>query len=302
MFSRGLCRRHRDRNVMNANSSDWPAAAPGQVSYDPLAFYDDPYPVYRRLRDSAPVYRDERWGLWVLSRHADVVAAARDWRTFMSGRGVDVDRGDFTHGSGDLLSMDPPRHDQLRKVLHNSFTPRAIRQLEAAIATEVARLLDPLIERGAGAFAREFAHRLPFAVICGLWGLPADEQQLIEGWFSRMVVRRPGQLAVPDDVWIAADELRGYLDEALRARRRRPREDLLGTIAAAVGDGRMAAEEVVGMTRILLIAGIHTTEVLIANAALLLADRPDDRWTLAADPSRIPRAIEELLRYDSPVQ
>ena len=276
---------------------------PLDVAYDPLAFYDDPYPLYRQLRDSAPVYHNEQWGLWVLSRQADVQAAARDWHTFTSARGVDVDSGgDFSHGPGDLLSMDPPRHDELRKILHRTFTPHAVKQLEATIAAEVKQLLDPLIARGGGDFAREFAHSLPFSVICGLWGLPRDERQLIEGWFDRMLVREPGQISVPEDVWIARDEMRTCVDDAVRERRMHPREDLLSTIARAISDGRMTEDEVVGMIRILLIAGIHTTEVLIANSLLLLADTPTARRALAEDPTRIPVAIEELLRFESPVQ
>jgi cytochrome P450 len=276
---------------------------PLEITYDPLEFYDDPYPLYRRLRDSAPVYHSEKWRLWVLSRYADVQAAARDWHTFTSARGVDLDSdGDFSHGPGDLLSMDPPRHDELRKVLHRSFSANAAKQLETMIASEVEQLLDPLIARGHGDFAREFARSLPFSVICGLWGLPRDDHQLVEGWFERMLVREPGQMSVPEDVWIAREEMRAYLVNAVRERRLRPQDDLLSTIAAAVSDGRMTEDEVVGMTRILLIAGIHTTEVLIANSLLLLAEMPAARRALAEDPQRIPIAIEELLRYEPPVQ
>ena len=169
--------------------------------YDPLTFYEDPYPVYRELRETAPVYYNEDRGLWVLSRYADVQAAARDWQTFTNARGVDIDEGDFTFGPGDLLHMDPPGHDELQKVLRETFTPRSVKALEPVIAAKVKELLDPLVARGHGYFAREFAHRLPFSVICELWGLPREDHQLIEDWFDRMVVREPGQMAIPTDVW-----------------------------------------------------------------------------------------------------
>jgi len=272
------------------------------VVYDPLRLYDDPYPVYRELRDTAPVYRNAERGLWVLSRYADVQAAAGDWRTFTNGRGVDVDVEDFTFGPGDLLDMDPPRHDELRKILRDTFTPKAVRALEPVVAAKVDELLDGLVERGRGDFASEFARRLPFTVICELWGIPREDHDLLEDWFVRMVERAPEEMAVQDDVWVAGEEMRAYIDAAVRDRERRPRGDLLSTIAAAVADGRMTAEEVVGMTRILLVAGIHTTETLIANSLHLLAPLPDERRALAQDPSLIPVAIEELLRYESPVQ
>ena len=270
--------------------------------YDPLMFYNDPYPIYRELRDAAPVYHCDRWNLWVLSRYADVLAAARDWKTFSSARGVDLDRGDFHHGPGDLLSMDPPRHDELRKILRGRFTARAIQELEPTITAEVERLLEPLLERGHGDFAGEFARKLPFAVICSLWGLPSADQPMIEGWFERMLVREPGQIAVPDDVSVAAQEMRAYISRAIELRRRHPGQDLLSEIGVAVSEGCMRAAEVAGMTRILLIAGVHTTEVLIANALLLLANMSAQRRALAELPSRLTPAVEELLRFEAPVQ
>jgi cytochrome P450 len=273
-----------------------------EVEYDPLKFYDDPYPMFRQLREMAPVYRNDERGLWVLSRYADVLAAARDWRTFVSSRGVDVDVEDYTLGPGDLLDMDPPRHDELRRVLRDTFTPPAVRALEPLIASKVDELLDPIIERGYGDLATEFAHRLPFFVVCELFGIPREDHGLFEDWFVRMVVRDPEEMAVQDDVWVAGEEMRIYIDEAVQERRGRPRGDLLSSVAKAISDGRMTAEEVVGMTRILLVAGVHTTETLIANSIHTLAPLPDERRALAEDPSRIPVAVEELLRYDSPVQ
>jgi cytochrome P450 len=272
------------------------------VHYDPLVFDDDPYPTYARLRDEAPVYYNADRDLWVLSRYHDVLAAGQDWQALSNARGVDLDIDDFSFGPGDLLDMDPPRHDQLRRVLRDTFTPKNVKALEPVITTMVDQLLDPLCERGYGDFAREFAHRLPFRVICALWGVPLADHSLIEDWFARMVTRDPGQVAVQNDVWVAGEEMRSYVSEAIAERRRRPRGDLLGVIAEAVADGRMSEAEIDGMTRILLVAGVHTTETLIANSLYLLASRPDERRELAEDPSLLPTAIEELLRYESPVQ
>ena len=273
-----------------------------RFTYDPLRFYEDPYPLYRHLRDHAPLYRNEERDLWVLSRYSDIQAVARDWQQFVSARGVDIDVDDYSLGPGDFLDMDPPRHDELRSVLHRDFTPRRIKSLELFVRTSVSQLLDVLVEEGGGDLAKQFAQRLPLTVICELWGVPRDDHQLIENWFVRMVERIPGEVAVQDDVWVAAEEMRSYIAAAIAERRRSPRDDLLGTMAQALNEGRMHTEEVDGMTRILLVAGIHTTSTFIANSLLLLAPLPDERRQMARKPASIPAAIEELLRYETPVQ
>jgi cytochrome P450 len=273
---------------------------PHEVEYDPLEYYEDPYPIYRQLRETAPVYHNAERGLWILSRYADVQAAARDHKTFISGRGADAEDG-LTLGPGDFLDMDPPRHDALRRILNDTFTPTALKALEPMIVAKVEELLDRLIDRGHGDFARDFARPLPLSIICELWGFPKQDHKMLENWFERMVERVSGE-AIQDDVRLAGEEMRAYIDEAVRERRNRSRGDLLSTMAQAVTDGRMTENEVAGMTRLLLVAGIHTTETLIANSLYLLASMPKERRALADDPSRIPVAIEELLRYESPVQ
>jgi cytochrome P450 len=272
------------------------------VDYDPIQFYEDPYPIYRHLRDDAPAYHNRARGVWVLSRYDDIQTAARDWRTLVNGRGVDVFVEDFSHGPGDFLDMDPPRHDQLRHILRHDFAPKRIKSLEPLIRGRVIELIESLLEQGGGDLAKQFAQRLPLTMIGELWGVPRADHHLLEDWFVRMVARVPGQLEMPEDVGVAAAEMKEYVTAALRERWKVPREDLLSTIAQAVEDGRMEEEEVDGMTRIVLIAGIHTTSTLIANSLLLLASLPDERRALASEPERIPVAIEELLRYESPVQ
>jgi cytochrome P450 len=270
--------------------------------YDPLSFYDDPYPLYQRLRDEAPLYRNEEREVWVLSRYGDVQAAARDWRGLISGRGVDIDVEDYSMGPGDVLNMDPPRHNELRRILHQDFTPKRIATLEPFVRSCVVQLLDVMVEEGRGDLAQQFAQRLPLTVICALWGLPPGDHKMIEDWFVRIVERIPGEVAVQKDVWTASEELRTYIAAAVDERRKTPREDLLSTVARALEDGRMDDEEVSGMTQILLVAGIHTTSTFIANSLLLLAPLPDERRALAESSELIPVAIEELLRYETPVQ
>jgi cytochrome P450 len=238
----------------------------------------------------------------VLSRFGDIQAVARDWEGFVSGHGVDIDVQDYSLGPGDFLDMDPPRHDALRRILHQDFTPGRIRSLEPFVRNAVVELLEVLVDEGRGDLAKDFAQRLPLTVICELWGIPRGDHQLIEDWFVRMVERIPGEVAVQEDVWTAAEEMRSYVAAAVSDRRKRPRDDLLSTMARALNHGRMRPHEVDGMTRVLLVAGIHTTSTFIANALLLLAPLPGERRELGKSPDLIPVAIEELLRYETPVQ
>jgi cytochrome P450 len=270
------------------------------LEYDPLSFYSDPYPIYRELRDTAPVFHNAARGAWVLSRHDDVQAAARDPQTFSSARGTDI--FDFSLGPGDFLDMDPPRHDELRRILRQDFLPKNLKLLEDCVRRTVNELLDVLIERGGGDFAREFAQRLPLRMICHIFGVPAEDHQLLEDWFLRIVEQAPDQAEVSGDSVRAGEEFVAYVEQALADRRTAPRPDVFGTMSAAVTEGRLPPDEVGGMVQLLLVAGIHTTSTLLTSALLLLEHRPADRHWLAETPDRLPDAIEELLRYESPVQ
>jgi cytochrome P450 len=272
------------------------------VEYDPLKFYDDPYPVYRALRDAEPVYHNDERGVWVLSRYSDVQDAARDPGTFSNSRGVDIDVEAFSFGPGDFLDLDPPRHDELRQIVRQDFLPKRIKLLEEPMRRTVDELIDALIQRGSGDFAQDFAQRLPLLMICDLLGVPREDYALMEDWLVRTVERVPDQVAIEDDFQKAGEEMYEYVAAAVADRARRPRDDMFTTLAGAVKDGRLAPEEIDGLTRVILIAGIHTTSTLISNSLLLLQPRPDDRRRLAAAPAAIPAAVEELLRYDSPIQ
>jgi cytochrome P450 len=270
------------------------------VRYDPFLFYEDPYPTFRQLRDDAPLYRNDERSIWVLSRFDDVQAAGRDWRTFSSAEGVDID--DSHLGPGSFLDADPPRHDELRRILHADFTPARMRLLEERIAARVDELLEPLIAAGGGDFAAEFALRLPVSVVAHLLGAPASDHANLERWYFGMLEREPGRTEVTEGAVSAAAEMRDYIMAAVDERLREPRADIFTTIAKAYVEGRLSADEVDGMCRLLLLAGIHTTASLIANTLIVLAQRAGDRADLARDPRSIPRAVEELLRYLSPVQ
>jgi cytochrome P450 len=268
--------------------------------YDPLVFYEDPYPIYRLLRDSGAVYQSEERGVWVLSRYREVQAAARDWQTYSNAEGVDID--DFRIGPGSFLELDPPRHDELRKLVQPSFAPARIKPLEEGVHRKVDELLTPLVESGGGDLSTDFARRLPLALICDLLGIPAADHDAIDEWFTGMMERVPGQVEAPAQAEEAASSLRAYIGEAVAERHRRPRDDLLTRLASAEAAGEVSPQEVGGMVVLLLIAGIHTTSSLIATSLLVLEPLAEKRALLRSEPERIPAAIEELLRYDAPIQ
>jgi cytochrome P450 len=281
------------------------SALPAPVGlYDPFvhAMVDDPYPIYRELRREHPVYHNEERGFWALSRFADVQETARNWRSFTSTAGSDIDIDPDFFGPGDFINSDPPRHTRMRGAVKEFFTLRQLRALEPVIAARVRALLDPLIARGGGEFVSELASRLPLSVICGLLGLPVDDPGRLMGMMHDVLERTPGSSEVPRRAIAAKRELEQYVLEVAARRRERPREDVLSAIVAAEQNGDLAPDEVTGMVLLLLLAGWETSSVLAANAVWLLARHPDQRTLLIEQPSRIPAAIEEMLRFESPAQ
>jgi cytochrome P450 len=272
-----------------------------ELRYDPYdpATIDDPYPVYRRLRDEAPLYRIERLGIFVLSRHADVRAALLDPATFSSAHGLflDQDPGAFLK---DVQQSDPPRHDRLRKLVLEAFTTRRVAALEPRLRAIVRRLLDPLVAQGGGDFTAELAWPFPATVICELLGVPHGDRERFRRWSYDLATgsrRRDGSNLT------AVGAIYAYFGELLAERRRRPANDLVSALLAARLDGEALGEkDLRAFCFLLVVAGHETTTNLLGNAFVQLALRPELRRRLAGDFSRIPDAIEEFLRFDGPVQ
>jgi cytochrome P450 len=272
------------------------------MNYDPsaLATQVDPYPAYRWLLEQAPVYENQSRGFHALSRFDDVQAAFRDWRTFSSAAGVTVD--DLLEITGpSFLTMDPPRHDLLREIVRDAFRPAAIAALEERVRFHAAVLLDQL--ESVSDLAAAFAGRLPVRVICELMGFPVGDELQLKQWSDLVLERVPGDNRAPAAAWEAASAMRSYFREQLDHRRRRPASDLVGLIAAARLDSApLPLEEQLGTCFLLFEAGNSTTKSLLANGSLLLAQHPAERDWLARNPGRAASAVEELLRFESPVQ
>ena len=278
------------------------------MEFDPFdpELHRDPYPVYRRLRDEFPVHFNARLRFFTLSRHADVLAALQASDLYISGKGVYVgvpefDDGKLTAEVPLLITLDRPRHTQMRALVSRAFTPRRIARLEPRIRAIARTLLDNVKGRGEFDLVREFSGPLPTIVIAELLGVPAEDQE----WFkekSTAVAQFDPTKPGPRDRGPAV-ELGLYLAKVLEQRRRAPRDDLLSALLAAEIDGqRLSDPELIGFGFLLLVAGNETTTNLISNAAILLDRHRDQRRLLLEDPARIPGAIEEFLRYDSPVQ
>ncbi|MGD9620688.1 MAG: cytochrome P450 [Mycolicibacterium sp.] len=279
-----------------------------KVRYDPFdaTILSDPYPTYRLLRDSAPVYRAEESHTWVLSRHADVQAAAVDHGTYSSVDGIfPTPPGSNFIGSflPMMIVMDPPRHDQLRALVSRAFTPRRVAGLHDVITQMAAELLGGFDEEsGSADFVTDFAAILPAAVIADLLGVPAEDRDLFRLWSSQLVQVdvNHGQTT---DALAAAASIYAYFTDFLAERRRSPRADLMSALVNATVDGiGLTDEEVLGFCALLLVAGYETTTNLLGNSAVVLAQNPQIRRRLGCDRTLLGPAVEELLRYDSPAQ
>jgi cytochrome P450 len=264
--------------------------------------------VYRRLRDEFPLHYEASRDFYTLSRYDDVLAALEDPATWCSRHGVAVGVNlppEAVREAPLLIMMDDPRHRQLRGLVSRAFTPRRVAELEPRIRKIAGVLLDSLVQSEAPDLVRDFAAPLPTIVIAELLGVPLADQR----WFKQKSTEiaqfdptRPAGVDPQDGIGPAM-ELGSYLARALDERRRAPRDDLLSALLEAQVDGQhLTPPELIGFAFLLLVAGNETTTNLISNAAILLDRYPGQRRLLIEDPGRIPAAVEEFLRYDSPVQ
>jgi cytochrome P450 len=300
------------RDVTTAGTTGAVDAAPvrergqaGEVVYDPFSTetHEDPYSTYAYLRAYAPVYYNEVRDLWAVSRYEDVCTVSRDWRSFTCSEGVDTDNTALMFGPGNMLDTDPPLHDLLRAVIKRDFVPRVLREaLEAPIRVEVERLVTRMKMEGVADAAQDLAWELPPFVVCRLLGLDDDHRPRLRRWLQDLMKRTAGRPEPPQAAVRVAAELKRYLLEEICSRLRTPRDDLLTTIAKAKVDGEPIGDMALGLTALLVVAAGETTAALLSNALYLLAKHPEQRAQLAADPGMIPNAVEEVLRFESPVQ
>ncbi|MQY03083.1 cytochrome P450 [Actinomadura macrotermitis] len=277
-------------------------------SYSPYdyAVHEDPYPIYARLREEAPLYRNEELDFWALSRHADVTRAFRDHETFSSANGVSLEPsawGPKAHRTMSFLALDPPRHTRMRALVSRGFTPRRVNELGDGIRALTRRHLEPLLDKGEGDFVAGFAGLLPMDVISQMMGVPEADRAEVRRLADLVVHREEGLNDVPPAGMEAALLLVGYYEEMLAERRRSPRDDLTSALLEAEVDGdRLADREIIAFLFLMVVAGNETTTKLLANALYWGSRNPAQLAAPLRDPARVDDWVEETLRYDTSSQ
>ena len=273
------------------------------VEFDPYDWkiHEDPYPVYRALRDEAPAYFNEERGFWALSRHADVVAAMRDPETFSSARGVQLE--DVSTAANEVMSflaLDPPRHDDLRSMIWRRFTRRAVSEMEAQVRGLCRRYIDLFVDRGECDLIQDFAGKVPMDVVCEMMGVPTDDRNQVRQWVDEVVHREEANSAVPPSAMMAGMNLLRYFTLHLQAHKRQPGEDDLTDTLVAIqaGGSKLTDMEIIAMHFLLAVAGNETTTKLVGNAVYWMSREPDQLATVRQDPTLVPQWVEETLRYD----
>jgi cytochrome P450 len=289
-----------------------PGTSPGtepEAYYDPYDFAidDDPYPVWKRLREERPLYYNERHDFYAVSRFADVERGLSDWKTYISGKGsvLEVIKSGMEIPPGSIIFEDPPEHDEHRALLSRVFRPRAIAELEPKVREFCARSLDPLVGTGGFDFIADLGAQMPMRTIGYLLGIPEEDQEAIRDAIDaglRLTEDGQAQLAAQDLSLAQGALFSDYVDW----RANNPSDDLMTELLQAEYEDasgtkrRLTREEVVGYVNLLAAAGNETTTRLIGWTGKVLAENPDQRAELTKDASLIPNAIEELLRYEAP--
>ena len=281
-----------------------------EVVFEPFSkeFFENPYEVYRRMRDEAPVYYDSKEDFYALTRHADVAAAFKNHETFSSTRGLDLATvRSNTPQVKSIIFMDPPEHRHMRSLLNKVFTPRAIEAQRALVTEQIDRFLaaaDP--ERFD--VVQDFAAVFPMEVITRMAGVPEENAQEVRRWMDETWHREPGNPEMSEEAMQAFMKIGMYYFNLVQERRAEHREDMItrlieAEIPRANGEiSRLDDLEIAGFVTLLNGAGTETVTKLIGNAIVVFAEHPEQWQMLLEDRSKIPRAVEELLRYVGPTQ
>lgn len=292
-----------DRNTVSATQ---------QVHFDPFSddFFVDPFPIYRRLRDHAPVYHNTEYNFWALSRYADVAPAMKDHETYSSARGVTLDHfidPDALLPRDVIIMMDPPQHTRMRSLVNKVFTPRAVARLEPLIRGIVADTVSKIDARSFDV-VDDFSAIFPVEVITTMLGVPPDGRQQIRHWLDLLLEREPGNISVTAAGREAAVAMWSYYYELVLQKRARPQDDMITSLTQVEverEDGSTTALndiEIAAFASLLGGAGAETVTKLVASAAVVFAEHRDQWHALRSDRALVPAAFEELLRYEGPSQ
>ncbi|MEO6793075.1 MAG: cytochrome P450 [Mycobacterium sp.] len=274
-------------------------------------FHEDPYPYYQRLRDEAPVYRNDELNFWALSRHTDVLAGFRNSESLSNANGVSLDpisRGPHASKVMSILAMDDPDHLRLRTLVSKGFTPRRIRELEAQVVALARRHLDDALADSSNGhcsfdFINDFAAKLPMDVISELMGVPEADRVRIRELADAVLHREDGVTDVPASAMQASVDLLTYYAQLIADFKKAPADNLTSALLQAEIDGdSLADDEIMAFLFLMVIAGNETTTKLLGSAVYWGNRNPAEMASVFADHTRIPLWAEETLRYDTPSQ
>jgi cytochrome P450 len=289
------------------------------LAFDPSdpAFLEDPYPALSRLRESAPVFYDETWQRWFVTRHEDVRACLRDqrlgrnFRHLMTPEEIGVSPLDprwqafWDSERWSLLWLEPPDHTRIRKLVAAAFTPRAVEALREPARTLAAELLEPLAARGQMELLYDYAQPYSISVICRMLGVPLDRHRDLLDWSHRMV--KMYEFEVPEENAVAANraaaEFQEYVRGLIAERRAQPQDDMVSALVQARVEGsQLSDDEIVSTVIVLLNAGHEASVNTLGNGMLAFARHPEEWQRVAAGEVAAAAAGEELIRYDPPLQ
>ena len=291
---------------------------PRDFAAEIIASPNDPYPVYAALRESGRTYYSQTWKCWVLSHYQDIAAVLLNPEMFSNrGRVTNVIQREFPgqfleqikpllhHYSRGVINLDPPDHTRMRRLLQKTFLPRTLERLTAEIHRTTRELLDAAERRGDVDLVRDLAYPLPVSVIAELLGVPRTDREQLKRWSATIMEFQAVPLPTAEAILRSQTgivEMRSYLRDIVRDRRANPREDLISELVALEIEGdRLAEDELLSTCLTLLVAGHETTTNLIGSAVWLLLRHPGQRARLEAEPGLMASAIEEVLRFESPL-
>jgi cytochrome P450 len=276
------------------------------VYYDPydVAINDDPYPVYERLREEAPLYYNAQHDFYAVTRYEDVERCLLDPGTFISGRGgiLELIKAGIQMPPGILIFEDPPTHTIHRRLLSRVFTPKRVAELEPKIREFCAQSLDPYVGEGGFDFIADIGAQMPMRTIGMLLGIPYDDQEAVRDRVDANLRTKPGEPMKVKEDFVNGEHFAEYIDW----RANNPSDDIMTDLLQAefedeTGTVRtLTRAEILTYVSVVAGAGNETTTRVIGWSGKVLADHPDQRRELVDDPSLIPGAIEELLRYEAP--
>ncbi len=270
--------------------------------HSPDFYAGDPYPAYRELRATAPVCWNDVTKFWALLKYEDIRFVSSSPALFTSTKGITIPDPAMPSPvqEGNLIFSDPPRHRQLRKLINSGFTRRRVAVLEPKIREIVRGILDGIEPGSVHEFAEEIAAPLPTRMIAELIGAPPDDWEQFRAWSDAATGTADPEIEL--DSFVAMGQLFEYFQKLIAARRAEPRDDLLSVLAEAeIDEHRLTDEDLLNFAFLLLVAGNETTRNLIALGTLALISHPDQRRLLVENPALIPGAVEEMLRWNSPV-